>query len=153
MVLQTACRCLRQVDAGSLETALIWLNKDNAELLNEQLKKEQHSSISEINSLTQSKPLDLVTRHTRVNYLKLPKVAFYQLKVIYLTLTKAADAQTLVKLAAIITNIVDFKRESGYIITTDLSDLEHGLTELSQSTNYYTANYEAWLFDISRGKF
>ena len=38
MVLQTSCRCLRQVDKEKVETALIWLNKDNADTLNKQLK-------------------------------------------------------------------------------------------------------------------
>ena len=30
MVLQTSCRCLRQVEKKAKETALIWLNEDNA---------------------------------------------------------------------------------------------------------------------------
>jgi type III restriction enzyme len=54
MVLQTSCRCLRQVDKDKEETALIWLNKDNAETLNKQLKQEQNSSIDELNSTKRS---------------------------------------------------------------------------------------------------
>ena len=44
MVLQTSCRCLRQVDKDKEETALIWLNEQNANTLNKQLKDEQHTS-------------------------------------------------------------------------------------------------------------
>lgn len=43
MVLQTACRCLRQVQKDALETALIYLNSSNAEKLNAQLLKQHHN--------------------------------------------------------------------------------------------------------------
>jgi hypothetical protein len=33
------------VDKGKEETALIWLNKDNADTLNKQLKQEQNTSM------------------------------------------------------------------------------------------------------------
>ena len=39
MVLQTTCRCLRQVIKGNHETALIYLNQDNEKLLSGQLRK------------------------------------------------------------------------------------------------------------------
>ncbi len=44
MVLQTSCRCLRQVIKGSPETALIYLNSSNAEKLNVQIEKQHHIS-------------------------------------------------------------------------------------------------------------
>src|SRR5205085_12313449 len=83
MVLQTSCRCLRQVDKGAEETALIWLNEDNAQILQKQLKEEQQTSIAEINSLSKTKQTDKVQRYSRIDYLRLPKVDFYQLKVEY----------------------------------------------------------------------
>ena len=43
MVLQTSCRCLRQVDKGCPETALIYLNDSNAEKLNDQLRQRHQS--------------------------------------------------------------------------------------------------------------
>ena len=52
MVLQTTCRCLRQVDRGQHETALIWLNEDNVKYLDKQLQEEQQTSVQEINALT-----------------------------------------------------------------------------------------------------
>ncbi|MGC9332047.1 MAG: DEAD/DEAH box helicase family protein, partial [Bacteroidales bacterium] len=51
MVLQTSCRCLRQVEKDKEEPALIWLNEYNAKTLNAQLKEEQHTNIEEINRL------------------------------------------------------------------------------------------------------
>lgn len=47
MVLQTSCRCLRQVVKNSQETALIWLNKFNAEKLNRQLQQQQNITLKE----------------------------------------------------------------------------------------------------------
>lgn len=47
MVLQTSCRCLRQVVKNMPETALIYLNEDNAEKLNSQLMRQQHISLKE----------------------------------------------------------------------------------------------------------
>ena len=47
MVLQTSCRCLRQVEKGKHESALIWLNQYNAEKLNMQLEKKHNISIKE----------------------------------------------------------------------------------------------------------
>ena len=47
MVLQTSCRCLRQVEKGTPETALIYLNDSNAEKLNSQLQQQHHISLKE----------------------------------------------------------------------------------------------------------
>lgn len=79
MVLQTSCRCLRQVERGQQETALIWLNDANATLLNNQLKEEQHTSIEELNNAQQG-ATPPVTRHNRVAHLQLPTLEFYQLQ-------------------------------------------------------------------------
>lgn len=85
MVLQTSCRCLRQVIKGGPETALIYLNESNAEKLNMQLEKQHHMSLKEFSSADNRKaPLK---RYDRTAYLKLPKVDFYQLKINYDTLT------------------------------------------------------------------
>lgn len=79
MVLQTSCRCLRQVERDQQETALIWLNAANATLLNHQLQEEQHTSIAEINSAGSAGP-SLVPRHSRAAQLRLPSLHFYQLQ-------------------------------------------------------------------------
>jgi hypothetical protein len=85
MVLQTSCRCLRQVQKKDNETALIWLNKFNADTLNKQLKQQQNITLQEFNN---KKPQDtkLVERFSRMEQLKVPPIDFYQLKVSYETL-------------------------------------------------------------------
>ena len=55
MVLQTSCRCLRQVIKNSQETALIYLNESNAEKLNMQLERQHHISLKEFSSADNSK--------------------------------------------------------------------------------------------------
>lgn len=85
MVLQTSCRCLRQVQKGTPETALIYLNQSNAEILNTQLKQQQHITIKELENANNSDFVKLF-RYSRVAHLKLPKVDFYQLKISYKTL-------------------------------------------------------------------
>ena len=85
MVLQTSCRCLRQVIKGSKETALIWLNEDNAKMLNRELDKQQHTSIGELNRGGSAKPSAL-QRFSRMERLGVPPIDFFQLKVSYQTL-------------------------------------------------------------------
>lgn len=47
MVLQTSCRCLRQVEKGTPETAMIYLNDSNADKLNAQLQQQHRISLKE----------------------------------------------------------------------------------------------------------
>ena len=85
MVLQTSCRCLRQVTKNRQETALIWLNKFNAEKLNRQLQQQQNITLKEFGSKLNSAP-KLIDRFSRVDHLQVPAIDFYQLKVSYETL-------------------------------------------------------------------
>ena len=84
MVLQTSCRCLRQVQRGVPESALIYLNKSNAEILNTQLEQQHHISIDEFEHGAAASGVKL-KRYDRTAFLKLPKLDFYQLRVQYLT--------------------------------------------------------------------
>lgn len=85
MVLQTSCRCLRQVVKNNKETSLIWLNEDNAKTLNRELDKQQHTSIEELNKGGNTK-LYTLQRFSRMEKLRVPPIDFFQLKVSYLTL-------------------------------------------------------------------
>ena len=61
MVLQTSCRCLRQVIKNGQETALIYLNESNAEKLNMQLERQHHISLKEFSSADNSKTRNEIT--------------------------------------------------------------------------------------------
>lgn len=98
MVLQTSCRCLRQVIKNADETALIWLNKFNADTLNKQLKQQQNISLQEFNKGKHQKTIQ-IERFSRMDRLKVPPIDFYQLKVSYQTLITEEHPNTSQKLA------------------------------------------------------
>lgn len=98
MVLQTSCRCLRQVIKNADETALIWLNKFNADTLNKQLKQQQNISLQEFNKGKHQKTIQ-IERFSRMDRLKVPPIDFYQLKVSYQTLITEEHSNTSQKLA------------------------------------------------------
>ena len=82
MVLQTSCRCLRQVVKNSRETAIIWLNKFNADKLNRQLEQQQNITLKEFSQKTPAET-KWIDRFSRMERMQVPPIDFYQLKVNY----------------------------------------------------------------------
>ncbi len=149
MVLQTSCRCLRQVVKGAPETALVYLNESNADKLNMQLEQQHHISLKEFSSADNSKTS--LKRYNRTAYLKLPKVEFYQLKINYDTLTvEKADPENAIAASADLARLAD-----AIIKTTDLSMNEGNTTINVDDTEYGTeqATFNTWLYGIMRGGF
>ena len=150
MVLQTSCRCLREVDKDN-NTALIWLNQSNAKILNEQLKKEQNSSIEELNSLGRTTLEKPIKRVSRTNYLKLPKIDFYQLRIKYTTINIEKNPNTKKKLNEITKNINSYKDK----VTTIKSG---GFDDIQQKRDFITKDYQKvsfkdFLFNIEKNSF
>ena len=144
MVLQTACRCLRQVQKDALETALIYLNSSNAEKLNAQLLKQHHISLKEFCEADHHKVS--LARYDRTDHLHLPKVDFYQLKIHYETLIvdPAEPEKTLpdvYKNASIVAGTIKTTDFSMEITDTRVDNEEHGTVP---------ASYSAWLYSIVR---
>jgi len=147
MVLQTSCRCLRQVEKGMPETALIYLNDTNADKLNAQLQQQHRISLKEFQEAgSDSKVLK---RYDRTKYLKLPKIDFYQLRVNYVTQQLEAanpvrdipNADKGSKLAQAVVKITDLTMETQ---TIQVDDEERGTVP---------ATFPAWLMDIVKGSF
>ena len=149
MVLQTSCRCLRQVEKEATETALIWLSKDNADTLNKQLAEKQKTSINEINSLGTTKEADKVERFSRLEHLKLPKVDFYQLKVEYTTLKFNSENEPKKEIASIETNKY---LNQAIIIQSNLQNPDITRTVLDTEKGEF-ADFNRWLFQISKESF
>lgn len=146
MVLQSSCRCLRQVINGSSETALIYLNKSNADKLNMQLERQHHISLRKFSSADNTKtPLK---RFNRTAYLNLPKVDFYQLKINYDTFTaEEADPASAIAAAADSARIAD-----SIIKTTDLL-MDKSKTSISfDDTEYGSEPGNLYLLDIQNYK-
>lgn len=80
---------------------MIWLNEENAKILDKQLKEEQHTSIQQLNRLGEEPPEEGLPRYSRMEHLKLPTVAFYQLQVEYSTVVTEQLPDTANKLGAL----------------------------------------------------
>ena len=142
MVLQTTCRCLRQVQRDALETALIYLNSSNAEKLNAQLLKQHHISLKEFCEADHHKVS--LARYDRTDHLHLPKVDFYQLKIHYETLIvdPAEPEKTLpdvYKNASIVAGTIKTTDFSMEITDTRVDNEEHGTVPASYSCLLYTS--------------
>ncbi len=150
MVLQTSCRCLRQVDENKHETALIWLNDGNARALDKQLNEEQNTSIRELNNLEFNKKENLIPRYSRLDYLKLPKVEFYQLKVEYETLIIDKELNTKSKIESINSDkfkILALLRERGLSVDSEIKK------EFIREFKGDEIRFNDWLFSIYKESF
>ena len=147
MVLQTSCRCLRQVEKGIPETALIYLNVSNAEKLNEQLEQQQRISLKEFQEANSDSKT--IKRYDRTKYLKLPKIGFYQLRVNYITqqLEAAAPERDIPKSG----NAA--KMKEAIIKTTDLTMQPASIQVDDTERGTTPATFSAWLLEIVKGSF
>ncbi len=147
MVLQTSCRCLRQVVKGAPETALIYLNDSNGEKLNEQLQKQHHVTLREFMDANSAKAT--LKRYDRTKYLKLPKVDFYQLAIRYTTeLTEAIAPEKYIPVAA------DSAKADQAIIRTrnlEMQDLSVTVDDTERGMEF--AVFHPWLYAITKGSF
>jgi len=150
MVLQTSCRCLRQVDKDKEETAIIWLNEDNAKSLDKQLKEEQQTSIEELNNLSKGDTAEIIDRFSRLEYLKLPAIDFYQLKVEYNTVVIEDKPKPQVKIENI--NSADNFNQA-IVIQRGLSKSDKKTKDFLSKVKGEVASFHNWLFDISKGSF
>lgn len=147
MVLQTACRCLRQVIKGNHETALIYLNKENEKLLSEQLKKAQHITLQEFQN--GEKRESQVKRTSRMKYLNIPEIEYYKLNISYLEEIKE-EANTLKDLRKILKSdlikqdvVITEKNINDEVVKTNVNDVIYG----------EDISYTKWLFNISKESF
>ncbi len=148
MVLQTSCRCLRQVVKDANESALIWLNKFNADTLNKQLRQRQNISLQELNQ-GKYKGTIRIERFSRMEKLKVPPIDFYQLKVSYQTLITEEHPRTAERLGD--ENILT-ESDATLIHRQDLSGktLGHYVAE-KEKGEYIT--FRQWLYTIAKESF
>lgn len=149
MVLQTSCRCLRQVERGKAEDAIIWLNKYNADTLNAQLSKTQNTSVKELNAKHQEEPI-MIKRYSRMDERKVPPIDFYQLKVIYNTLMIEDDPDTKNRLQ---TECIE-KRKSTLVNKQDPHLSGKVIETYALDTNQgERITYTDWLYTIAKESF
>lgn len=147
MVLQTSCRCLRQVEKGAPETALIYLNSSNAEKLNAQLEQQHRISLKEFQEANTA-PKEL-NRYDRTKYLKLPKIDFYQLRVNYVT--QQLEAANPVR--DIPSADSGAKQKQAIVKTTDLTMAVTAIDVDDEERGTIPATFCAWLMETVKGSF
>ena len=155
MVLQTSCRCLREVSSAKDENALIYLNAQNYKYLDEQLQKRQHITIDEFQQKSKRGETVTLNRYDRTDFLQLPKMDFYQLHVNYSeeTTTTATPKNINQDISVSAdTAKVQNKIETEWKITA--SGLECVTTQVD-STEHGTehADFNQWLYQISKESF
>ena len=147
MVLQTSCRCLRQVERGMPETALIYLNDTNADKLNAQLQQQHRISLKEFQAGGSSS--QTLKRYDRTKYLKLPKIDFYQLRVNYVT--QQLDAANPIR--DIPNADKGSKLAEAVVKTTDLTMKTQTIQVDDEERGTVPATFTAWLMEIVKGSF
>lgn len=80
-VLQTTCRCLREVDDANRERALIYLDSTNFEILDSELATNYKLSINDIqNSTKVYKDYPVVKRINKLGSLKYKNISYFQVE-------------------------------------------------------------------------
>ena len=147
MVLQTSCRCLRQVDKKQAETALIYLNESNSNKLQLQLQKQNHIGLKEFQSGCK-KETDILNRYNRMNKVKVPPIDFYQMKVEYNSVVvQKANPGKIVNVADNedrLEMIMEQNFMTGEITSYDPKTIERG---------DIVANFNIWLHTIIKESF
>lgn len=127
MVLQTSCRCLREVDRGAPEEAVIVLNESNGRQLADQLKKQQHATLDEFQR--GASPAVSIQRFDRTAVLRLPDLPFYQLRVSYGAAILEDSAPPAVRLQALLRDLPSMRRRIA-VSTGTFEDLRaNGVSE------------------------
>ena len=154
MVLQTACRCLRQVTPHDADaTARIWLNTYNAKKLDAQLKAEQHTSIAELNKIAAGAEPDPVARVSRVAHLGLPEIPFFQLKVTHTDVVEdeADPGRALEALVAEVEASPSEWVRNGRVTERALTDGAARGVRVVEDAGLRPASFGVWLARVHRG--
>ena len=145
MVLQTSCRCLRQTQRGAQESALIWLNKYNADKLNKQLKQQQNVTLKEFGEAV---PVDkhIVERYDRTTVADVPPIEFYQFRVVYETVTEK-EVPRRKRLAP---ETVLMKQKQTLITEQDLEGNEKAIRYEAERERPEALSFFGWLVRIAK---
>jgi type III restriction enzyme len=149
MVLQTSCRCLRQVEKNKEETALIVLNDGNAETLNEQLEKQHKTNLEEFQKAGLSN-FKTLKRYNRMERLKVPELDYYQLLVEY----RASISTEPLNVSDSLTSASEkAKRDDVLTWTQDFKGQRSDVDVLEKERGRQTLSYLDFLNDISKSSF
>lgn len=147
MVLQTSCRCLRQVEKNAPETAVIYLNDGNAKKLDEELRKQQRTTLEEFS--TRRSTASVIKRYDRTDRLKLPKVDFYQFCIRQDTLiVEKSDPHRDIPFAA-----DNAQAQRMITVTTDIEMKERQFAIDDNEHGERCTTFTTWLYEITKQSF
>lgn len=146
MVLQTSCRCLREVKNASKEEALIWLSKLNHDLLDQELRKNHHTSVAELS--TKRNNTKEVKRYSRQEIVNLPLLSYVQLHIKYNTICK--DDNNIEERLKSIVPMASVKR---VITKSDLSGHSEIVGNILSNDINAPISYSQWINLISKESF
>ena len=157
MVLQTSCRCLREVDRGTPEEAVIVLNESNGRALSDQLRKQQHATLDEFQR--GAPELLRIDRHDRTGVLRLPDLPFFQLSVSYGAEVTESPEPAADRLRALLDDLPTLRRRVS-VTTGTFDDLRAGVVSEDSATRYGLVRgdipscpFRAWLDLLRRESF
>lgn len=148
MVLQTSCRCLRQVVRGDREEALIWMNKSNADILSKQLKQQQNISLEEFTRRPEDDSRK-VERFSRQHIQKVPPIAFYQLHVEFEDfVSEPVDIHKELSRKSLLV-----EKSDTLVYTGDFDRLDAGIATIKNDNESDPATFNHWLYQIAAESF
>ena len=145
MVLQTSCRCLRQVVRGEQEKALVWMNRWNADKLNKELKQQQNITLQEFSKKPEPAK-KRIERFSRMDKQQVPPIDFFQLKVEYETQVIEEQPDTATLLAD---ESLKQKANRSLVYVQDFEGNMLGYEELRKE-NGESFTYHWWLQKIAK---
>lgn len=151
MVLQTSCRCLREVTSGNDESAVIWLNAENAKVLDKQLQEEQKTSIEEINRKKTHTNSPIRNPLSRLEHLHLPKLSFFQLQVRFDTETKSDKPEPKKHLQELLGMLDSHPYRNTAVVTTRLLGSKTLSKEILPYSGEESADWEDWIHKLVVG--
>lgn len=146
MVLQTSCRCLREVYNAWEEEALIWLSKLNHDLLDQELRKNHHTSVAELS--TKRNNTKEVKRYSRQEIVKLPLLSYVQLHIKYNTIFKGEN-----NIEERLITIVPKASVRRVITKSDLSGHSEIVGNILSDDINVPMSYNQWINIISKESF
>lgn len=148
-VLQTTCRCLREVDNAMKETAMIYLGEGNYDLLNQQLKDNYQLTINDLRGRNENE-IPVVVRKPQIGQLKFKQIQkHFKIEIKQETTDFKKQLQQY--------NIEKFKTTYPYSARTTRGEIGRtGLSGVSEDIVVYVAmtySFDNFLYDLSKKLF
>ncbi|MFA5773039.1 MAG: hypothetical protein WC974_09940, partial [Thermoplasmata archaeon] len=145
-VLQTTCRCLREVDIAKNEKAMIFLGEGNYEMLNRQLEENYQLTIDDLKGKNENE-LPVVVRKPQIGQLKFKQVQKHFKIEIKEETTDFKKQLQQYKIEKFITaNLYSARTTKGKIGKTGLSGVSEDLVVYAA----LTYSFDNFLYDLSK---